>query len=90
MSNKSVEERLKELGVELPVVPKLVAEYVPADWVGDLVNVSGQRSTCDGKPVSYVGQVGGKVSPDEAYKAAQICALNCLAIIGNKGEKLLV
>jgi len=30
MSNKSVEERLKELDFELPVVAKPVAEYVPA------------------------------------------------------------
>ena len=80
MSNKGVEERLKELGFKLPVVPKPVAEYVPAKRVGDLVYVSGQGPIRDGKPV-YVGQVGGEVSLDEAYKAAELCALNCLAAI---------
>jgi len=80
MSNTAVEERLKELGFKLPVVPKPVAEYVPAKRVGDLVYVSGQGPIRDGKPV-YVGQVGGEVSTGEAYKAAEICALNCLAAI---------
>ena len=80
MSNKGVEERLKELGYELPVVAKPVAQYVPAKRVGNLVYVSGQGPIRDGKPV-YVGQVGGEVSADEAYKAAEICALNCLAAI---------
>ena len=80
MSNKNIEERLKELGFDLPIVAKPVAEYVPAKRVGDLIYVSGQGPISDGKPV-YIGQVGGAVSQDEAYKAAEICALNCLAAI---------
>jgi len=80
MSNTAVEERLEELGFKLPVVPKPVAEYVPAKRVGDLVYVSGQGPTRDGKAV-YVGQVGAEVSTGDAFKAAQICALNCLAAV---------
>ena len=80
MMDETVEQRLEELGFELPVTPKPVAEYVPAKRVGGLVYVSGQGPIRNGKPV-YVGQVGGEVSPDEAYKAAEICALNCLAAI---------
>lgn len=80
MGKKSVEKRLKELGFELPEVPEPVAEYIPAKRIGDLVYVSGQGPIRDGKPV-YVGQVGVDVSPEEAYQAAQICALNCLAAV---------
>jgi len=80
MSNTDVEERLKKLGFELPVVAKPVAEYVPAKRVGNFVYVSGQGPIRDGKAV-YVGRVGKEVSLDEAYKAAEICALNCLAAI---------
>jgi len=76
----NAEMRLRELGLELPEVPKPVAEYVPAKRVGDLVYVSGQGPIRDGKPV-YVGRVGAEVSPEDAYKAAQICALNCLAAV---------
>jgi len=80
MNNTAVEERLKELGFKLPVVPKPVAEYVPAKRVENLVYVSGQGPIRDGKAV-YVGRVGKEVSLDEAYKAAEICALNCLAAV---------
>ena len=76
----NAEVRLKELGLELPEVPKPVAEYVPAKRVGDLVYVSGQGPIRDGKPI-YVGRVGAEVSPEDAYKAAQLCALNCLAAV---------
>ena len=76
----NTEVRLKELGLELPEVPKPVTEYLPAKRVGDLVYVSGQGPIRDGKPV-YVGRVGAEVSPEDAYKAAQICAVNCLAAV---------
>jgi enamine deaminase RidA (YjgF/YER057c/UK114 family) len=76
----TIEARLRELGLELPPVPVPVAEYVPAKRVGDLVYVSGQGPIRDGKPV-YVGRVGAEVSLEEAYKAAQLCALNCLAAV---------
>jgi enamine deaminase RidA (YjgF/YER057c/UK114 family) len=89
MSNTGVEERLKELGFELPAVAKPVAEYVPAKLVGNLVYVSGQGPIQDGE-AAYVGRVGREVTPDEAYKAAEICALNCLAaiksVVGSLGK----
>jgi len=80
MMDETVEQRLEELGFKLPVVPKPVAEYVPAKHVGDLVYVSGQGPIRDGKPV-YVGQVGAEVTREEGYEAAQICTLNGLAAV---------
>ena len=80
MLDETVEQRLEELGFKLPVVPKPVAEYVPAKHVGDLVYVSGQGPIRDGKPV-YIGQVGAEVTREEGYRAAQICVLNCLAAV---------
>ena len=80
MNKKNVEDQLKELGFTLPVTPKPVAEYVPAKRVGNLVYVSGQGPIQEGKPV-YIGRVGQEVSLEEGYKAAQICALNCLSAV---------
>lgn len=80
MENNKLEERLAKLGFTLPTVPKPVAEYLPAKQVGDLVYVSGQGPIKEGKAV-YTGQVGKEVSLEDAYKAAQICALNCLAAV---------
>lgn len=75
-----VEERLAKLGFMLPTVPKAVAEYLPAKRVGNLVYISGQGPIRAGK-AAYVGKVGGNVSLEEGYRAAQICALNCLAAV---------
>ena len=77
---KSIETRLEKLGFKLPGVPKPQAKYIPAKQVGDVVYVSGQGPLRDGKPV-YIGQVGGELSLEDGYKAAQICTLNSLAAI---------
>jgi len=79
-TSKPIETRLEELGFKLPRVPKPQAEYIPAKQVGDFVYVSGQGPLNDGKLV-YVGQVGGELSLEDGYKAAQICTLNGLAAI---------
>ncbi len=75
-----VEEKLAKLGFTLPTVLKPVAGYLPAKRVGDLVYVSGWGPIKDSKAV-YTGQVGREVPLEDAYKAAQICALNCLAAV---------
>jgi len=80
MPGRKAEANLRDLGLALPEVPKPVAEYVPAKRVGNFVYVSGQGPIRDGRP-AYVGRVGAEVSPEDAYKAAQICALNCLAAV---------
>ncbi len=80
MANRTPEMRLEELGIELPKAAVPVAEYIPCKRVGDIVYVSGQGPTRDGKPL-YVGQVGGAVSPSQGHEAARICALNALAAI---------
>jgi len=75
-----IESRLLEMGFRLPQAIEPRAEYVAAKRVGDLVYVSGQGPiTAQG--TAYVGQVGGSVTPGEAYTAAQICALNGLAAV---------
>lgn len=76
----SVEERLSELGYEVPEAAIPVAEYVPAKRVGDLVYISGQGPIRDGKPV-FRGRVGAEVTPEQAYQAAQMSALNALAAL---------
>jgi enamine deaminase RidA (YjgF/YER057c/UK114 family) len=69
---------LKGLGLELPEPFAPVATYRGAVIDGGLVYVSGQGPMRNGQPV-YVGKVGAEVSNADGYKAAQLCALNCLA-----------
>ncbi|WP_435746037.1 RidA family protein [Nocardioides sp. SYSU DS0663] len=74
------EERLAELGLEIPEVAAPVAAYVPAVRSGDQVFTSGQLPMRSGE-LLLTGKVGGEVSPEEAYACAQQCALNAIAAI---------
>ncbi|HHY98276.1 MAG TPA: RidA family protein [Firmicutes bacterium] len=75
-----VEDKIRELGFELPECPKPVAAYVPAVKAGEFVYASGQTAIVDGKPV-HPGKLGAGVSIEQGYEAARICALRCLAEI---------
>jgi len=77
---KNYEERLKELGIEIPDLPPPAGAYIPAVKSGNLVFCSGQGPSRDGKLV-YTGKLGAELTLEEGYQAARICALNCLAEI---------
>ncbi|MCJ7553819.1 MAG: RidA family protein [Ignavibacteriaceae bacterium] len=81
-----IEEKIKELGFEVPEVAKPLAAYIPAKRVGNLVMTSGQVPLVKGE-LKYAGKIGVELSEEEGQKAAEICALNCLAaikgVIGN-------
>jgi enamine deaminase RidA (YjgF/YER057c/UK114 family) len=72
------ETRLRELGLELPAVSTPAGAYVPATRVGHLVFTAGQLPFQGGE-LYRTGKVGDEVSPEEAYEAARLCALNALA-----------
>jgi len=75
-----VEERLRELGVELPEPPPSVANYVNAVRTGNLVYVAGHAPRQDGRYVCY-GKVGADLDVQAAYRAARLCAIDCLASV---------
>jgi enamine deaminase RidA (YjgF/YER057c/UK114 family) len=74
------EERLAELGLKLPEVPKPAGAYVPALRNGNLVYTSGQLPMVDGA-LPATGKVGAAVSAEQAKELAQRCALNALAAV---------
>jgi enamine deaminase RidA (YjgF/YER057c/UK114 family) len=76
----SIQSKLAELGLTLPVAAAPVAAYVPAIRTGNLVFTAGQLPLVDGK-IPFVGKVGSDVTPEQAKDMAQICALNALAAI---------
>ncbi|MFY8211343.1 MAG: RidA family protein [Candidatus Nanopelagicus sp.] len=76
----SVKEKLASLGLTLPTAAAPVAAYVPAVKTGNLVFTAGQLPVVDGKLV-LTGKVGSDVTPEDAKKMAEICALNALAAI---------
>jgi enamine deaminase RidA (YjgF/YER057c/UK114 family) len=75
-----IDARLKELGVTLPTPPAPVASYVPYRTSGNLVFISGQVPIADGA-LKYVGKLGVDIPMDAGQAAAQLCAINVLAVL---------
>ena len=74
------EQRLAELGIELPDVVAPLASYVPAVRSGSYVYTSGQVPMVKGQ-MRDTGKVGPEVDPDTAKDCARVCALNALAAV---------
>lgn len=74
------EEKLDQMGLEIPEVPEPVASYVPGVRTGNLLLTSGQIPVADGN-LKYEGKVGEDLTEDEGYEAARLCCLNCLGVL---------
>src|SRR5437763_2443478 len=75
-----VNDRLAELGLELPPPPRPLASYVPVVVTGSLAFVSGQTPSRDGVPM-FTGKVGAEVTLEQAQGAAARCAMQALAAL---------
>ena len=73
-----IEERLRELSIELPQPSKPGSNYVP--WVrsGTLVFLTGQLSQWNGER-RFIGKLGREFGVEEGKEAARLCALNLIA-----------
>jgi enamine deaminase RidA (YjgF/YER057c/UK114 family) len=76
----SSEEKLKELGIELPKAPAPLGSYVTCVRTGNLVFLSGILPLKDGK-LSRTGRVGKDLTIDEAREDAQRVVVNALAVL---------
>jgi enamine deaminase RidA (YjgF/YER057c/UK114 family) len=76
----SPEEKLRELGIELPKAPAPLGSYVPAVRAGNLVFLSGILPLIQGK-LPRQGRVGEDISLDEAREDAKTAAINALAVL---------
>lgn len=75
-------ERLRQLGLTLPVPPAPVASYVPTVLVPigggrSLLYIAGQVSVLDGRRLT--GRCPDEVTVEAAQLAAKACAMNLLA-----------
>jgi len=75
-----IEERLSELGIELPPAPAPVASYVPVRLAPGLAFVSGQLPF-EGGTLLHPGHVGAEVSVEQAQEGARRCALQALSAL---------
>jgi enamine deaminase RidA (YjgF/YER057c/UK114 family) len=80
LQTKTPEQRLEELGLQLPEPPTAVANYVGAVRVGELLFVSGHGPVKDGEHL-FIGKLGQDMGVDEGAAAARLVMLNMLATI---------
>ena len=73
-----IEDRLRELSIELPIPPSPAGSYIPVVTTGNLAFVSGQIPMKEGK-VIFEGKVPEQQSLESARDAAKICIINGLA-----------
>jgi enamine deaminase RidA (YjgF/YER057c/UK114 family) len=73
----TVEQRLAELGHEVPIPAAAVANYVGAVRTGNLVFVSG-HAPFRGEELAYRGKLGVDIDIETAQKAAALVILQCL------------
>lgn len=76
----NVYDKLRENGIELPVLPAKEYPFAPGVVTEPYVFLSGQTPTVDGIP-RYIGTVGSTIDIEEAQKAAELCVLNLLAAL---------
>ena len=72
------EEKLQELGLELPALRPAVGSYVSCVRTGNLVFTAGQGVD------EYHGKLGRDLTTEEGYLAAQQSMLNLLAAVKNE------
>ena len=74
------EQKIKQLGIELPQIPESLGSYQDMVRVGNLVFLSGRGPLkADGKYIT--GKLGQDLTTNEGYQAARLAAINQLAIL---------
>jgi enamine deaminase RidA (YjgF/YER057c/UK114 family) len=74
----TAEQRLTELGIELPHPPTPLGAYVEAVRSGDLLFLSGILPVEDGV-LKFRGRLGSDLSLEDGRRATRLAALNALA-----------
>jgi enamine deaminase RidA (YjgF/YER057c/UK114 family) len=75
----SAEQRLKDLGIELPAPPEPFGTYVESVQTGNLLFLTGMLPT-EGRAAKFVGRIGAELDVEAGRKAAHLAALNALAV----------
>ena len=75
----TAEQRLDELGIQLPAPPQPFGAYVESVQVGNLLFLSGMLPTA-GHEAKFIGRVGAELDAEAARNAAGLAARNALAV----------
>ena len=74
----TIENKLKELNIELPKAPDPVGAYVAFKKINNLLFISGQLPIAsDGKMIK--GKIGKNLTLEDGQTASKLCVMNILA-----------
>ena len=74
------EENIKNLGLNIPELPKALANYVPYKIVGKTMYISCQAPVQNGELI-YKGKVGSDITIEDGIEAARLCVTNIIAAV---------
>jgi enamine deaminase RidA (YjgF/YER057c/UK114 family) len=75
----TAEQKLKELGIQLPAPPEPFGIYAEAVQTGNLLFLTGMLPT-EGRSARFVGRLGAELTVEQARAAARLAAVNALAV----------
>jgi enamine deaminase RidA (YjgF/YER057c/UK114 family) len=74
----TIQERLRELGIELPRASTPGANYVPFTRHENLIYLTGQLCQWNGER-KFIGKLGREFGVEQGQIAARLCGLNLIA-----------
>ena len=74
------DENIKNLGLNIPDLPKALANYVPFKIIGKTIYISGQAPVHNGELI-YKGKVGSDITVEDGIEAAKLCVINIIAAV---------
>ncbi|MBM7691745.1 enamine deaminase RidA (YjgF/YER057c/UK114 family) [Peribacillus deserti] len=75
-----IEDRLQELGIDLPEPGEPKFSYIPCNQTGNLLYLSGQDCRINGE-LMYKGKLGKELTIEQGQEAARQTIINCLAVL---------
>ncbi|TXK85284.1 RidA family protein [Paenibacillus sp. N3.4] len=75
-----IENRLKELGIELSPIGEPKFSYIPANQTGNLLYLSGQDCRINGT-LMFEGKLGSELTIEQGQQAARQVIINCLSVM---------
>ena len=76
-----IEQKIAAMGVTLVAPSAPLANFVQTQRSGNLLFVAGHLPRTPDGDIIFPGKVGREVSAEQAYDAARLAAINCLASI---------
>src|SRR5712671_1310473 len=75
----TAEQRLRQLGIDLPAPPEPFGIYAEAVQTGNLLFLTGMLPTA-GHEAKFIGRIGAELDVQTGRKAAYMAAVNALAV----------